>query len=215
MEFSKILNVIAPKEKKFYPFFEEAADNLVKAATLLNKYFLINDKNEKEKILALIKEHENTGDDITHGLYDTLNKTFITPFDREDINKLNGSLDDVMDMINSFGQKVRIHPPRTEPKSFLEMSELILQATREIRNAILELRNLKNPQKMKEACIRINEIENLADEVYHIALSDLFENEKDAIELIKISGMLGALEKATDMAEDVSDVLKAIIVKTT
>lgn len=215
MEIAKALSFLTPKEKKFYPMFEESAENLVKGAVLLNKYFLVSDKTEKEKILASIKEHEKAGDDITHKLYDELNKTFITPFDREDINKLNGSLDDVMDMINSFGQKVRNHPPKTESKYFLELSELILQATREIKTAIMELKNLKNPGKIMNACIRINEIENQADDIYHLALSDLFQNEKDAIELIKIKDMLTSLEKATDMAEDVSDVIKAIIVKTT
>ncbi|MCK9611862.1 MAG: DUF47 family protein [Bacteroidales bacterium] len=213
MGFSKIISYLTPKEKKFFPMFEEAAENLVKGATLLNKYFLISDKTEKEKIIYAIKEHENIGDNFTHKLYDELNKTFITPFDREDIYKLNGSLDDVMDMINSFGQKVRNHPPKTEPQCFLVMSELILQATREIKNAVVELKNLKNPKKIMDACIRLNEIENQADEVYHLALSDLFQHEKDAIELIKIKEMLNSLEKATDMAEDVSDVIKGIIVK--
>jgi len=214
MGISQALNFFAPKETKFFPMFEESAENLVKGATLLNKYFLISDKIEKEKILVAIKEHENIGDNITHKMYDTLNKTFITPFDREDIDKLNGSIDDVMDMINSFGHKVRNHPPKEEPKCFLEMSELILLATREIKSAILELKNLKNPKKIMDACIRINEIENQADEIYHASLSYLFQNEKDAIELIKIKDMLSSLEKATDMAEDVSDVIKSIIVKT-
>jgi len=205
--------LFTPKEQKFYPMFEEAAENLVQAAILLNKYFLISDAAVKEKILVEIKRHENIGDEITHKLYETLNRTFITPFDREDINKLNGSLDNVIDLINSFSQKARNHPPKREPECFLRMSELILQATREIKNAVVNLKNLKNPQKMMDACIRINEIENQADEVYHLALSELFRNEKDAIELIKIQSMLSSLEKATDMAEDVSDVIKAIIVK--
>jgi uncharacterized protein len=213
MGISRIFQVLTPKEKKFYPMFEHAADNLVEAAVLLNKMFLLTDKNEKEKIISSIKEHETIGDEITHELYDTLNKTFITPFDREDINKLNGSLDDVMDWINSFAQQMRYHPPLREPVFFLQISELILQASREIKIALMELRNLKNPKKIMDACVRINEIENQADEIYHNALTDLFENEKNAIELIKLKEMISTLEKATDMAEDVSDVIKAIIVK--
>jgi len=213
MGISKLLHFLTPKEKIFYPMFEESAENLVKAAILLNKYFLIPDKEEKTKIITSIKEHEKVGDDITHRIYDELNKTFITPFDREDINKLNGSIDDVLDMINSFCQKIRNLSPKTEPKCFLEFSELVLQATREIKTAIIELKNLKNPKKIMDACIRINEIENQADEIYHNSLSQLFREEKDAIELIRIKDMLASLEKATDKAEDVSDVLKSIIVK--
>jgi uncharacterized protein len=213
MGISRIFQVLTPKERKFYPMFEQAADNLVKAAILLNKLFLTTDSADREKIIADIKEHEHISDDITHTLYDELNKTFITPFDREDINKLNDSLDDVLNMINSFAQKVKNHPPKNDSPYFLEISELILQASREIKTAIAELRNLKNPRKIMDSCIRINEIENQADEVNNKALADLFENEKDAIELIKIKEMISALEKATDRAEDVSDVLKAIIVK--
>ncbi len=215
MELKTALKFFTPKERKFYPMFEEAAENLVRGATLLNKYFLISDKTEKEKILISIKEHEHQGDNITHQLYNELNKTFITPFDREDIYKLTGKLDDVMDMINGFGQKVRNHPPKKEPKSFLELSELILQATQQIRVAIYELKNLKAPKKITDACIRINEIENQADDLYYQAIAELFQQEKDAIELIKVKAMLSSLEKATDSAEDVSDVIKSIIVKTT
>lgn len=213
MSSTSVLGFLKPKEKKFFPLFEEAADNLVNSAVLLNKYFLIADIQEKDQILRSIKEHETTGDKITHKLYDELNKTFITPFDREDIDKLNGSLDDVLDLINSFCQKMLNHPPKIVPPYFLEMSELILMAAREIKTAVLELRNLKNPKKIMVSCIRINEIENQADDVFHASLSELFTNEKDAIELIKIKDMLSSLEKATDMAEDVSDVIKSIIVK--
>lgn len=213
MNSTSVLGFLKPKEKKFFPLFEEAADNLVNSAVLLNKYFLVTDIQEKTQILHSIKEHETIGDKITHKLYDELNKTFITPFDREDIDKLNGSLDDVLDMINGFCQKMLNHPPKIEPAHFLEMSELILMSAREIKTAVLELRNLKNPKKIMESCIRINEIENQADDVFHSALSELFTNQKDAIELIKIKDMLSSLEKATDMAEDVSDVIKSIIVK--
>ena len=213
MGIASTIEYFKPKEKKFFPLFEASAENLVKAAIQLNKYFLVKDKEEKEKIIIAIKEFEKAGDEITHELYHELNKTFITPFDREDINKLSGSLDDVMDMMNGFCQKMRNHPPQKESQYFLELSELILMATREIKIAILELKNLKYPKKIVEACIRINEIENQADDVYHISLSELFENEKDAVELIKTKEMLSVLEKATDRAEDVSDVLKSIIVK--
>jgi uncharacterized protein len=213
MSFSEVLGVLKPKERKFQPLFEASAENLVKAAIQLNKYFLIKDAEEKAKIIRLIKEYEKAGDEITVKLYHELNKTFITPFDREDINKLNGSLDDVMDLMNSFCQKMRNHPPKKESGNYLALSELILQATREIQTAIQELKNLKQPKKIMEACIRINEIENQADDIYHASLSELFENEIDAIELIKTKELLTVLEKATDKAEDVSDVLKSIIIK--
>ena len=109
MSVSGLLSILKPKEKKFFPLFEEAAENLVKAAVLLNKYFLISDKAEKEKIIVDIKEHEKIGDDITHRLYNELNKTFITPFDREDIDHFTTLLDEVINLINGVAQRVRLY----------------------------------------------------------------------------------------------------------
>jgi hypothetical protein len=209
----KIFQLFGSKDRKFFPLFDKGADNLVKAAALLSKLFVVDDYPEKGELIKQIKEHEHVGDNITHEIFDALNKTFITPFDREDINKLTGSMDDVLDLINASAQQILLHPPKKEPKEFFEISELILSASRELKIAIAELHNLKNPQKIKDACIRINEIENQADEVQQIALSHLFENETDAIELIKIKDILESLEEATDKAEDVSDVMKSIIIK--
>ena len=107
-----------------------------------------------------------------------------------------------------------LNNPKTIPVQFGQLAEQILLATKEMQIALAELKNLKHPEKIKQSCIRINEIENAADEIYHNAISDLFENEKDAIELIKKRGILSLLEAATDKAEDVSDMIKTLIVKT-
>ena len=147
MSYTKVMNLLKPKERKFLPLFEASAENLVKAAMQLKNYFIVKDAGEKAKIITLIKEHEKAGDEITLKLYHALNRSFITPFDREDINKLNGSLDDVMDLINSFCQKIRNHPPKNESKYYLYLSELILQSTLQIKNAIFELKNLKQPNR--------------------------------------------------------------------
>lgn len=213
MNLTKLFQILVPKDKKFFPLFEQDAENLVKAAVLLNKLFLVNDQAETEQIIKKIKEHEKIGDDFTHKIFDELNKTFITPFDREDIYMLNSSLDDVLDYINSCAKKIQLYKPKTMLPHYLELSELILQGAREIRVGLNELKNIKNPQKIKLSCVRINEIENQADDIYHQAITDLYENEKDAIELIKKMDILAALEEATDKEEDISDVIKSIIIK--
>ena len=174
---------------------------------------LIEDLSQREAVIYEIKEVEKIGDDITHKIFEDLNHTFITPFDREDIHKLTSAMDDVLDLINSAAQQIKLYKLENIPTEFIQMSELILQATREIKNAVRDLRNLKKASNIKKACIRINEIENTADEVYNLGISDLFETETDAIKLIKIRDILASLELATDFAEDVSDVLKTIIVK--
>jgi uncharacterized protein Yka (UPF0111/DUF47 family) len=164
-------------------------------------------------LIHQIKQCEEKGDDLTHTIFDELNKTFITPFDREDIQQLTSSLDDVLDYINSCAKRIQLYKISTLPINTIEISELLVLASRELKTAIKELRNLKRPQLIKKACIRLNEIENQVDDLYYMSVSDLFENEKDAIELIKKDAMLKTLETATDKAEDVSDVLKSIIVK--
>lgn len=213
MSINKIIQFLVPKEKKFFPLFEEAADNLEKAAILLNKLLLIYNTPEKAELTKQIKVLEEKGDHITHTIFDELNKTFITPFDREDVYKLNASMDDVLDYINDTALKTELYKPKDISPYALEMSEFIVQATREIKKAIGELKNLKNPQNIHKTCIRINEIENKVDDIYHIAISNFFENESDAKELIKKTEVIKSLERATDKAEDVADVLKSIIVK--
>lgn len=214
MTFSQIFQILVPKDKKFIPIFEIAAKNTVKAAEALVELFETTDRAAIEQKVRLIKELEKIGDNYTHTIFDELNKTFITPFDREDIYKLNSSLDDVLDLINESAKKLLLNNPKTIPSQFIELAEQILLGAKEMECALAELKNLKHPERIKQSCIRINEIENIADEIYHTALTDLFENEKDAIELIKKRDILSILEAATDKAEDVSDMIKTLIIKT-
>ncbi|MEI6766328.1 MAG: DUF47 family protein [Bacteroidota bacterium] len=213
MGFANIFQILIPKDKIFFPLIEKDAENIVKAAILLNKMMLINDESDRTVVCGEIKAAEKAGDDITHLIFDELNKSFITPFDREDINQLASKMDDVLDMINGCSERFRLYKVRDMNPAYLRLSELILQCTREIHNAVLGLNNLKQPQKIKASCMRINEIENEADDIYHQAISELFENQKDAKELIKTHEILNTLESATDLAEDVSDVIKTILVK--
>ncbi len=214
MGLNKVFQFFIPKEKKFFPLFEEVVENVEKGAVLLNKLLLLfHNEGEKQTLVIQIKECEAKGDTLTHTIFDELNKTFITPFDREDIQELTSSLDDVMDYINSCAKRLQLYKVTELPINTIEISELLVQAARELRVAIGELKNLKHPQIIKKACIRLNEIENQVDDLYYMSVSDLFENEKDAIELIKKDAILKTLETATDKAEDVSDVLKSIIVK--
>ena len=214
MGLNKVFQFFIPKEKKFFPLFEQVVENVEKGAVLLNKLLLLfHNEAEKQTLVIQIKECEAKGDTLTHTIFDELNKTFITPFDREDIQELTSSLDDVMDYIHSCAKRLQLYKVTELPINTIEISELLVQATRELRVAIGELKNLKHPQIIKKACIRLNEIENQVDDLYYMSVSDLFENEKNAIELIKKDAILKTLETATDKAEDVSDVLKSIIVK--
>lgn len=213
MNFSKIFQFMSPKDSKFMPLFVEGAETLVKAA---EKLMEVTKEQNREKQLELIKEIkllENKGDDSTHNIYDELNNTFITPFDREDIHRLASALDDVIDLIDGTAQRIDLLQPKHIPPTFKKMAEYIYLSAIEIRRAMFELNNLKRPEKIKDACFKINTIENQADDLFHAAIKDLFENEKDAIELIKLRDIIITMETCTDIEEDVADVFKTIIIK--
>jgi len=213
MGIEKIFQIIVPKQKEFFNLFEKSAENLLQTAELLKKLMSTNDFFERETLIVKIKEHETTGDNFTHQIYEDLDKSFITPFDRDDIHKLAASLDDVVDLIESASQKVKLYKPKSFMDEFLTLANLILEASKEIKSVVFGLRNLRKSNDCLMGCIKINEIENKADIVYHYALSQLFEKETDAIELMKKKEIIEALEKATDRAEDTSDIIKTIIIK--
>jgi len=204
---------LVPKDKKFFPMFESQAELIVQAAGKLNEIFLTSDPSIQADLCKVIKDLENQGDDIAHRIFDELDKTFITPFDREDIHQLTSTLDDVLDFINGTSQRIRLYKLKDFPAEFVQFSEVLMNGSNEIRNAVRELYNLKRPEMIRQACIRINEVENQADDLYHHVISDLFENEKDAIELIKKKEVLQTMERASDRMEDVADVLKTILIK--
>jgi len=209
-----IRRLLVPREDKFYPMFEEMADMILKAANLFAKNLDEADTEARENLFREIKLLETKADDIVHQVFDRLDTTFITPFDREDIQKLTMKMDDVLDSINAASQQIRLYKPVRPLPQFREMNMVVVRGCEQIRIAIMELRNLKKPGKINDACVKINELENVADDIYHKLISELFARETDAVELIKNKEILETLESATDRIEDVSDVLKTIIIKT-
>jgi uncharacterized protein len=204
---------LVPKDKKFFPMFESQAELIVQASGKLQEIFLTSDPLMHVDLFKDIKDLENQGDEVAHQIFDELDKTFITPFDREDIHQLTSTLDDVLDFINGTSQRIRLYKLKDFPAEFVKFSEVLINGGAEIRNATRELYNLKRPEMIRKACISINVIENQADDLYHQVISDLFEKEKDAIELIKKKEVLQTMERAADRMEDVADVLKTILIK--
>jgi hypothetical protein len=214
MALDSIFQFFVPKDRKFFSLFDEQADNLVLIAKALNE--LVNAPNlEKQKELEKeIERLEHVLDQCAHRIYLELGKTFITPFDREDIHRLASSVDEIADYIHGASKRIGMYKIEKSTPTMIKMAELILQSTEELQKAMYELRNLKNLRNITDACVRLNSIENHADDLYDTAIADLFDNEKDAIKLIKMKEVYHALETATDMAEDAANVLESIIVKT-
>jgi predicted phosphate transport protein (TIGR00153 family) len=213
MALNSFLQVFVPKDKKFIPLLIASAENLVAASETLVALTRLEPGDPQLELIQEVKRLELVGDDLTQKIFKELGSSFITPFDREDVHKLTSRIDNVVDFINSGCQKIRRYKPRTLGTEPSQLAEILLSASKEILKGMEELKNLKNPQAIEAACKTINQLEHQADEIYHSAISQLFATESDAVELIKRKEIIEAFEKATDRAEDVSDVLKTIIIK--
>ena len=203
-----------PKEPKFFPILKEMANVLLVASDLIIECVQNNDHEKAIEYYKKIKEQERIGDTLSGRIFDELNTTFITPFDREDIHHLSDRLDDVTDFINSCAKRIVLYNPKELPKDAVALALLIREGAICIGKAVDELDVLKkNSKKIKEYCAELHTIENKADDVYENFLIDLFENQKDAVEIIKLKEIMYELEKATDAAEYVGKIIKTIIVK--
>jgi hypothetical protein len=213
MKFSNLLQYFSPNEKKFYPVFNNAAANLIDGVNELSKMVHTEEAEERKAIRLKIKNIERQGDGFTHEIFNDLHSTFITPFDREDIHSLASNLDDVLDAINGCSEKIVIYQCNNFSTTMKEMVQWVQKGCIELQCAINGLEGFHKPETIMKACKEINIIENRVDEFYHLAISQLFENEKDAVELIRQKEILQTIEKAANKIEDVSDVIKTILVK--
>lgn len=213
MALGNIFNFFVPKDKKFFPLFEQAGSNLIEMAKVLNESVNTTDKLLRKTLTKKIEDLEHRGDDITHQIHLELGKNFITPFDREDIHSLASSLDDVADYIHGASNRMDLYKVETPTQAMKELAELLIEATEHVAKAVYELKDIKNVRNITDSCVRINSVENKADYIFEKAVAELFEFEKDAIILIKHKEILSSMETATDKCEDVSNVLESILVK--
>jgi len=203
-----------PKEPKFFPILKEMADVMLAASDLIIECVQKSDHESAIEYYKKIKEQEKKGDVLSNRIFDELNSTFITPFDREDINHLSNRMDDVIDYINSCAKRIVLYNPKQLPESAVDLARLIREGAICIGKAVDELDVLKkNSKKIKAYCTELHDIENRADDVYENFIIELFEKEKDGIEIIKLKEIMYELEKATDSTEYVGKIIKTIIVK--
>jgi len=213
MGFANVLQLFVPKDRVFFPLFEKATKNLVVISNTLVQMINATDATKRRVLIKEIERLEHVGDNITHETFNELSANFITPFDREDIHELVTSIDDIADFIHGSSKRIELYKIEEMSPAIVKLSELIETSCQELHIAVSELANKKNVHKIKEACVRINSIENHADDIFNNAIANLFDQEKDPIVIIKIKEVLAALETATDKCEDAANVLQTIIVK--
>ena len=200
-----------PREEKFFDLFEQGAQNMVKAAQGLKN--LVDIWEDVEERVGEITELEHQGDTIIHQIMAQLHRTFVTPFDREDIALLAHTLDDVTDFIHAAADAMFLHkvdPPSERAK---ELADIIVQAATEVEMAMPQLRRRGELKQILPRCVEINRLENMADRVFRSAIAELFEDSSDMARVIKWREIYEHMESATDRCEDVADVLEGVALK--
>jgi predicted phosphate transport protein (TIGR00153 family) len=212
MTLNNIFQFLVPKDKKFFPLFEQASANLVVLAETLHE--AVNaPKSEREEYFKKIEELEATIEEITHKTHLELSRNFITPFDREDIHSLIKAIDNVADNMHGAASRMRLYQVEKITKSIRKLTEINLEACQLIAIGIKQLKDTNNIKMIKDTCKKINKLESKADAVFDKAVADIFENETDAKNIIKYKEVLSALEMASDKCKSVSNVMEQISVK--
>ena len=200
-----------PREEKFFDLFQASAENMVKAAQNLKE--MVTEWEHVEGKVAEITELEHKGDTITHEIMSRLNRTFVTPFDREDIAQMAHSLDDVTDFIHSAADSMLLYKVARPGERAKELADIILQGTEEIEKVLPQLKKRIILSSVLKRCVEINRLENLADRVYRSAIAELFDDSTDMAHIIKWREIYSHMESATDRCEDVADVLEGVAIK--
>ena len=213
MGLNSIMKIFMPKDRVFYTLFEQVADTMGQMGKILKEVVKEQDFDKRATLISQIEDLEHVNDDFTHQIFTELGRNFITPFDREDIHYLATSLDDICDYIFASAKKINFYKVNINDQGIQKMADLIEQGSSQIRVAIHELRNMRDMRKITEALVKVNSIENQADDIFDLSIERLFETEPDAKEVIKKREIYQVMEIVTDKCEDAANVIESIIIK--
>lgn len=200
-----------PKEFSFFDLFDKQVDYSVEAAKSFKELILKGSIDDAS--LEKINDIEHQGDEVAHSIFEHLNKTFITPFDREDIHALTKELDNITDMIDTIASRLNLYELNPNNKNMVEFASLIETSVNAVSCAVKGLRNIKDSKSIQESCVEINRLENLGDSLRDKALVQLFKENKDPIAVIKWKEIYQDSETVLDICEDLTHVVGAIILK--
>lgn len=206
-----MLKSLKPREDKFFELFISTSKLSVDAAVKLNEF--MKDLSNGEEKYKLIKELENEGDRQVHGIFEQLNKTFITPLDREDIHMIAKTLDEVTDMIEQTASRFLMYNIEKSTPEALEVSEMITKCTRELLSLMEALKDSKSTKGLKKWIIEINNLEEQGDASYRKSITKLFHSDTPAFEVIQWKDIYENLEKTLDACEDVANVIEGVVMK--
>lgn len=214
MSLNSFLQFFVTKETKFFPIYIKQSDLLVHATKTLLEMVKISDYEERKLLGRQIKKDETDGDELFRNLYKTLNITFITPFDREDVNELASNLDDSLDIIDDCAKNILMYKPKRIDSQILETANYLHECASLIHEIIKKLEFISlNHNNIIENCDKIKHIEHIIDSIYSDYISNLFNEEKDYIELVKNKNIAETFENASDVLKNVADTIRTIVIK--
>jgi uncharacterized protein len=213
MGLNSIMKIFMPKDRVFYTLFEEVAGNVQKMGVTLKQVVSEPDFDKRASLITRVEDLEHVNDELTHRIFTELGRNFITPFDREDIHYLASALDDICDYIFASAKKINFYKVNPNDTGIQKLADLIEQGCEHIHSAIFELRNRRNMRQLTEALVKVNSIENQADDVFDMSIDRLFDTEPDAKEVIKKREIYQVMEIVTDKCEDAANVIESIIIK--
>jgi len=214
MSLNSLISWLKPREMVFFDLLEASVGNLLEAARLFEHEFVTREKpSDWGDFRRQMKDLEHRGDAITHDIVDRLNRTFVTPLEREDILALAHSLDDVVDCLDGVCERLVLYKVTEVMPLAAQLSHLVVLGSQELVPLIAALRNMSNTAAINSQIQACMELENQADAVFHQALAEIFADPKDPIELIKWKEILALLEDATDRIELVSKVVSSTVMR--
>ena len=212
MGLSSILRFLLPRDDKFLGYFEEAADNLKKAGDLYMSLAKVNSRAELIARRDEIKRLEHVGDELTHRIFEELNLSFITPFDREDIYELAKGIDDVLDLMDHVADLLLLYQIDKIESDVALLLNVVNRAIDEIHQSVRLLRQM-NYESIREHIVRVHEMENEGDRLYRLFMGKLFAEQKDAIQLLKYNSLFNEMEHTIDKCEDLMNSIESIMLK--
>ena len=202
---------LLPRDEKFFNLFNNVAQLNVDAAKLLQD-LLAAEPDRRRPIVDAIKRLEHEADEITHDVVGRLDRTFITPLDREDIHMLASRLDDVMDLMDGTARRIQIFHAGDSPSGASQLADVIRRACQQLLRGVAALERDRNGTVL-DACKQVKGLEEEGDSLYHEWVGKLFEGTPDALQVIKWKGIYDNLERTLDQAEDVANVLESVFIK--
>ncbi|HEV8293131.1 MAG TPA: DUF47 family protein [Tepidisphaeraceae bacterium] len=200
-----------PKDTVFFDLFEKLVQHVVSSAKQLNR--LVGEFPRIEASLQMIRNEEHEADNLAHQALERLDRTFITPFDREDIHTLVGGLDDIIDAIDALVKRMPLFHVKSIPPMFFKQTEVLVKATEAVKEAVFRLRRSRKLSDLSEKLIEIHHHESVGDDNHHAAMSELFGGGTDALEVLKWKELYDYIEEAIDGCEDVGNTLERIVLK--